>query len=277
MDYKEQGLAIRGARLERRMTQAHLAGLAGVSEKTVRRAECGDRLQADSVRALCAALGLDASELRTEAEMRPDVAAEVSSALVAQAARVRLLLRAFALSAVATGVMVAFRDEPLTWTIGKWVVTTLITAFFVPVLANLVLLAVEAAATFMPGARRYGAPAAAGQAWLKRRQWAMSGTIAAVLMPLVLVGASAALVAFVREPSLLSAAASATMLYFVLMQANMATDAMLDLDDDPAANAPGPLSRGIDRAIAASLRVTAQPLLMRALQSRQARNGNGEA
>ena len=67
----EQGLAIRQARLARNMTQAHLAGLAGVSEKTVRRAEAGDGIRPDSVRALCAALGLDASKLRSEAEMNP--------------------------------------------------------------------------------------------------------------------------------------------------------------------------------------------------------------
>lgn len=71
MDVKEQGLAIRTARLAQRLTQAHLAQAAGVSEKTVRRAEQGERLQPESVRAISAILGLDATALRSEADLDP--------------------------------------------------------------------------------------------------------------------------------------------------------------------------------------------------------------
>jgi transcriptional regulator with XRE-family HTH domain len=74
MDITEQGLAIRTARLAQRMTQAHLAQAAGVSEKTVRRAEQGERLQPESVRAISAILGLDATALRSEAEIDPRAA-----------------------------------------------------------------------------------------------------------------------------------------------------------------------------------------------------------
>ncbi len=61
-----QGEAIRAARMARNMTQAHLAVLSGVSEKTVRRIEAGDRVAADSIRSMCAAMGLDAENLRKE-------------------------------------------------------------------------------------------------------------------------------------------------------------------------------------------------------------------
>lgn len=84
MEFVEQGLAIRQARLARNMTQSHLAALAGVSEKTVRRAEAGDGIRADSVRALCAALDLDASRLRSEAEMRPEDSRRREAVLIRQ-------------------------------------------------------------------------------------------------------------------------------------------------------------------------------------------------
>ena len=58
-----QGEAIRAARTARNMTQAHLAVLSGVSEKTVRRIEAGDRVAAESIRSMCAAMRLDAENL----------------------------------------------------------------------------------------------------------------------------------------------------------------------------------------------------------------------
>jgi len=69
----EQGLAIRQARLAKSWTQSVLADSAGISEKTVRRAEAGERIQAETVLALCAVLGLDPANLRSEAEMNPQV------------------------------------------------------------------------------------------------------------------------------------------------------------------------------------------------------------
>lgn len=51
---------IRSARTARNLTQADLAALSGVSEKTIRRIETGGRIRADNLRALCAALGLNA-------------------------------------------------------------------------------------------------------------------------------------------------------------------------------------------------------------------------
>ena len=70
----EQGVAIRAARIAMKMTQAHLAAASGVSEKTVRRAEAGDRIGPESLRSLCAALGLDATALRAERDLVPQAA-----------------------------------------------------------------------------------------------------------------------------------------------------------------------------------------------------------
>jgi transcriptional regulator with XRE-family HTH domain len=55
--------AIRRQREAQRMTQEHLADAAGVSARTVQRAERGDPLSAEAARALCAVLGLDAAAL----------------------------------------------------------------------------------------------------------------------------------------------------------------------------------------------------------------------
>ncbi len=55
--------ALREARDRIRMTQAHLAAAAGVSERTVIRAEQGKPVSAESERALCAVLGLHLSAL----------------------------------------------------------------------------------------------------------------------------------------------------------------------------------------------------------------------
>ena len=53
------GISLAEARRARHMTQAHLAGAADVSLSTVQRAERGVPVSAESVRALCATLGLD--------------------------------------------------------------------------------------------------------------------------------------------------------------------------------------------------------------------------
>lgn len=58
-----QAEAIREARARARMTQEHLARAAGVSEKTVRRAERNERISHENLRALCAVVGLDALSL----------------------------------------------------------------------------------------------------------------------------------------------------------------------------------------------------------------------
>ena len=54
------GPDLRRAREARRMTQAHLAQAAGVSARTVMRAENGEDVSAESMRAICSVLGLDA-------------------------------------------------------------------------------------------------------------------------------------------------------------------------------------------------------------------------
>ena len=88
MQHAEQGLAVRAARLARNMTQAHLAAAGGISEKTVRRIESGEAVRAESVRAACAVLGLDASALRSEAELRPEAAEAFDRERTRQSARI---------------------------------------------------------------------------------------------------------------------------------------------------------------------------------------------
>lgn len=67
---------LRRARASARMTQRHLAAAAGVSERTVSRAERGDPVAAESVRALCAVLGLDAAALPAPKEDGPAASSE---------------------------------------------------------------------------------------------------------------------------------------------------------------------------------------------------------
>ncbi len=112
METVEQGLAIRGARLGKRMTQAHLAAMSGVSEKTVRRAEAGEAIRADSARAICSSLGLDASDLRSEAEMRPDMTERLEGEMRrrAWASRAAVLFLSFA---AVMGPLVAFYRDAL--------------------------------------------------------------------------------------------------------------------------------------------------------------------
>jgi transcriptional regulator with XRE-family HTH domain len=58
-----QGEALRAAREAARLTQAHLASMAGVSTRTVMRVEGGALASADTIRAICAALKIDAATL----------------------------------------------------------------------------------------------------------------------------------------------------------------------------------------------------------------------
>ncbi len=67
-DDNDPGRGVRLATLRRAkpMTQEVLATAAGISAQTVRRAEAGKPLLPETVQALCAALGIDASALRTQ-------------------------------------------------------------------------------------------------------------------------------------------------------------------------------------------------------------------
>ena len=98
----EQGVAVRGARVAKRMTQAHLASAAGVSEKTVRRAENGDRIGHESLRALCAVLDLDATSLGTEAECVPDAADEARRQLAQRKVKAAFVVTVLVLSLALT-------------------------------------------------------------------------------------------------------------------------------------------------------------------------------
>lgn len=69
------GKALREARRGQRMTQAHLALAAGVSERTVIRAERGVAVAAESWRSICAALGLDAAVTSVAVAPAPEAVA----------------------------------------------------------------------------------------------------------------------------------------------------------------------------------------------------------
>jgi len=75
-----QAEAIKSARHARGMTQEHLAKAAGVSERTVKRAENGGTLSDETLLALAAVLGMDISSIR-----KPS--ARVAEDLVAAASR----------------------------------------------------------------------------------------------------------------------------------------------------------------------------------------------
>lgn len=104
----EQGVAIRTARIANRMTQAHLAAAAGVSEKTARRAEAGDRIGPESMRALCSVLDLDATTLSTEAECVPAAAAEADRRIAEIKRRSAFRLSVLTMSLVATSAWAVF-------------------------------------------------------------------------------------------------------------------------------------------------------------------------
>ena len=57
-----QGDIIRDSRTKQRMTQAMLAQAAGISSKTVVRAEAGAPLSDEVLRAICAVLGLEVTD-----------------------------------------------------------------------------------------------------------------------------------------------------------------------------------------------------------------------
>jgi len=62
--HMNSGKAIRQARVISHMSQAHLAQAAAVSESTVRRAEKGEAINAESMRALCAVLQIQPQSIR---------------------------------------------------------------------------------------------------------------------------------------------------------------------------------------------------------------------
>ncbi len=67
MDARERGEVLAGARDGMVMTQEALAAAAGVSVPTVKRAEAGKPIQAETLRALCAVLDLDCRDLAGDA------------------------------------------------------------------------------------------------------------------------------------------------------------------------------------------------------------------
>ncbi len=80
-DVTDAASLLKRTRESRQMTQAHLAAAAGVSSRTVMRAEKGEEISPESMRAICAVLDLDAASLPSgdarqvvegrEGDMRP--------------------------------------------------------------------------------------------------------------------------------------------------------------------------------------------------------------
>lgn len=101
-----QAAALRAARLRLCMTQEILAGAADVSVRTVIRAEKGEEINAENLRSLCAALGLDAGEVAaapgpaTVAAVARDIPGEVPGppALPARSRTARAALNMSALA-----------------------------------------------------------------------------------------------------------------------------------------------------------------------------------
>ena len=241
MDFKEQGLAIRGARLAKRMTQAHLAGLSGVSEKTVRRAEAGERLQADSIRALCAALDLDASELRMEHELVPDLEAAVSTALSGQAARVRAYVRTVVLTSILFAVAALFRDDPVANEILAWGGALLLLAWFTNILAM-----VFSAAFY----RR----SEATRRFVDRRRGLMllvNGFILSAFLPAMVWLDASGIAEAIRQPGPATLAYLTVDLFVTWWLVNMATNEILTLQGDAQARVLDPLSGALRSRLAA--------------------------
>jgi transcriptional regulator with XRE-family HTH domain len=67
----DQGERLRVAREATRMTQSHLAAAAGVSKRTVIRAEQGANVLDESLRCICSVLGLDAATMAPPAGSLP--------------------------------------------------------------------------------------------------------------------------------------------------------------------------------------------------------------
>ncbi len=59
----DQATAIQDGRARLKMSQEHLASAAGISARTVVRAESGFRVSGESLRGICAVLGLDSASL----------------------------------------------------------------------------------------------------------------------------------------------------------------------------------------------------------------------
>ena len=77
-DLTVQASALRSARTSARMSQRHLAAAAGVSDRTVRRAESGLPVTDEVVRALCSVLGLDVRAVAAPSIAMPDMAPNLS-------------------------------------------------------------------------------------------------------------------------------------------------------------------------------------------------------
>ncbi len=98
----DQGVAVRTARLARRLTREQLATMSGIAESDVRRAEAGARLPDKETAALCVSLGLDAGTLVAEPDRPDDESQRVRIRRLADKNRLMALVIAFDASLVAT-------------------------------------------------------------------------------------------------------------------------------------------------------------------------------
>ncbi len=89
-DQASPSSVLRSARLSRHMTQEVLASAAGVSSRTVIRAERGDEISVENLRAICSVLGLDAMELVRRPDTEPAGGAVESVAAGAAPIHMRL-------------------------------------------------------------------------------------------------------------------------------------------------------------------------------------------
>lgn len=72
IDTTVQAAALKAGRARARMSQRHLAQAAGVSDRTVRRAEAGLPISDEVIRSLCAVLGIEARGLGAPASAPPE-------------------------------------------------------------------------------------------------------------------------------------------------------------------------------------------------------------
>ena len=78
----DQAEFLKKAREGRRMSQAHLAAAAGVSRRTVIRAEQGLEIQDETLRCLCSVLGVDACAVPARSEPEPVTPTSVLRAVI---------------------------------------------------------------------------------------------------------------------------------------------------------------------------------------------------
>ncbi len=74
----DQATAIREGRARLKMSQEALAGASEVSVRTLIRAEQGQRVSGESLRSICAVIGVDAAGIEPSPPVRPDAHTEVS-------------------------------------------------------------------------------------------------------------------------------------------------------------------------------------------------------